>query len=725
MGFAELEKSFQKSYGQGIGGLGHQYADIERIPTGFYPFDKASAGGIPRGKITELYGVESSCKTNIAMRLIANAQKLWPEKKNVWFDVEASYDKKWAKKWGVDTDALYTFRPDYGESLVDMLEGCLSEPDCGLVVIDSLAAIVTTRELEQSAEKQDVGGSGMVISKMIRKTTAALTRAEKEGSFPTLLCINQTRTKIGVTFGNPECVHGDTCVNFVDGRSIPIRQVVEEKIKGKVWSYDEKTQTFKKSAITAHHYNGKAKAGDYITIKAQAAEARNGILSSTTSYTHRILTQRGWVLAGDIKIGDSVLTRYRQAINGELALFMAGAVCGDMTLAKVSKTRRGRQLRLQDTNNPEYAKWKADLLSPFFGEYRTYPSNGGIRHEFQGRFELDKLHKEANGRSPLYLFNNFSWLGFAVWIMDDAHFALSHERYSIGAGRYANDAGMRESISVCLDKLKLQHKWDSQNKSIVFTVAASARIAKNIAGYIPRCMQYKLPSFLRGGKGLVCLSNVGEKQIPVFMPIISVEPASDRKYRENHLYDITVENDHNYCVGNVANGFVVHNSTFGGTVKNFAYSMRVRLYGKDEVDPKYHDTLPVNKEVKFNIVKHKVPIIAKTGDMSLVMVPHNGLRVGECDDFSLLKVDMIKHGILVQEKTKWVFAGEHEFKTLRGVKDLLDNDIHLATQVKQAIIDTEKERALEDEELNTDTGEEVDPETGEITEEKPKKKGKK
>lgn len=211
---ASLLSSFQTTYGDSIGNFGGNLVDTDRVPTGMFPLDLSLGGGFPRGKCSIIFGPESSGKTNLALLAIANHQLLWPDKTNVFFDVEGSYDPAWAKILGVDTEKVIVIRPSYAEQLVDMVESILQTEDCGIVVIDSLAALVTTQEIDSSAEKANVGGAGLVTGKLVRKTTLALNEAEKNGYKPTLIYINQTRMKIGVMYGNPETQPGGNAPQF-------------------------------------------------------------------------------------------------------------------------------------------------------------------------------------------------------------------------------------------------------------------------------------------------------------------------------------------------------------------------------------------------------------------------------------------------------------------------------------------------------------------------------
>ncbi|MFI5102876.1 MAG: hypothetical protein ACHP9V_05845 [Terriglobales bacterium] len=193
--------------GENVGSFGGYQPPVERVPTGLFPLDLALGGGLPRGKATTIFGPESSGKTNILLGAIRMHQLLWPDKLNVFISIEG-FDKPWAKKMGVDVDKVLVVQPSYGEEVVDMAEKFLTADDCGIVGIDSLAAMISTQEAEKSATSGNPGKSAFVVGQLVRKTTLALNESEKAGRFPTLIYINQIRHKIGVMYGSPETTPG-------------------------------------------------------------------------------------------------------------------------------------------------------------------------------------------------------------------------------------------------------------------------------------------------------------------------------------------------------------------------------------------------------------------------------------------------------------------------------------------------------------------------------------
>ena len=225
--------------------------DPGRIPSGIFPFDLAMGGGIPLQRISLLWGKEDSMKSSLAMLYVANAQRLWPDKSAVWIDIEGVFDKDWARTLGVDVDTLVYVSPSNAEQVVDVVEGVLHTEDASIVVIDSLAALVTQQELEKSAEDAIVGRTGLMVNKLYRKVTHALGEARRKGRMTALLAINQIRYKIGVMYGNPETLPGGP--SFLFGSSMSIRcygkDIMESAVSKSLPAYKEVNMSIKKHKV--------------------------------------------------------------------------------------------------------------------------------------------------------------------------------------------------------------------------------------------------------------------------------------------------------------------------------------------------------------------------------------------------------------------------------------------------------------------------------------------
>lgn len=274
-----LQEFFGKvneKYGSGTIGIAEEMEalSVPRLPTGIFAMDLAMGGGVPMRRVTMFYGHKSSGKTSAALRAVAFAQRLcrrcdlpadWdiienePDPKTgeitvtrkgycprckekfermqcVWIDAEGAFDIGWAKHLGVWTDDLFISRPESAEQTVDVVDNLLRTRAVDLLVLDSIAALVPMDEIEQSAEKWQQGLQARLVNKLMRKITAAMNEVGRaEGAAPTIILLNQLRTKIGVMFGSPDTLPGGLGQGFTT--SVEVKcwagQVILDKEEGK------------------------------------------------------------------------------------------------------------------------------------------------------------------------------------------------------------------------------------------------------------------------------------------------------------------------------------------------------------------------------------------------------------------------------------------------------------------------------------------------------------
>jgi recombination protein RecA len=215
----------EKQYGQGsIMKMDEsQYAKIEGISTGSLSLDIALGGaGIPRGRVTELFGPEASGKTTLALHVIANAQKGGGVA--AFIDSEHALDTMWAKRLGVDVSSLLVSQPDNGEEALEITEMLIRSNSVDIIVIDSVAALTPKAEIEGEMGDSHMGLQARLMSQAMRKLTAVINKS-KTG----LLFINQIRMKIGVMFGNPETTTGGKALKFYSTVRIDVRRVATIK----------------------------------------------------------------------------------------------------------------------------------------------------------------------------------------------------------------------------------------------------------------------------------------------------------------------------------------------------------------------------------------------------------------------------------------------------------------------------------------------------------------
>jgi len=211
----------EKQYGQGaiMQMDEHKYARIEGIPTGSLSLDIALGGpGIPRGRVTELFGPESSGKTTLALHVIANAQRAGGIA--AFIDAEHALDTTWAKKLGVDVSSLLISQPDTGEQALDIVEMLIRSNSIDIIVVDSVAALTPKAEIEGEMGDTHIGLQARLMSQALRKLTAVVSKSKTS-----LIFINQIRMKIGVMFGNPETTSGGNALKFYSSIRIDVRRL--------------------------------------------------------------------------------------------------------------------------------------------------------------------------------------------------------------------------------------------------------------------------------------------------------------------------------------------------------------------------------------------------------------------------------------------------------------------------------------------------------------------
>ena len=202
--------------------------NVEAIPTGSLSLDIAlGIGGVPKGRIIEIYGPESSGKTTVALHVVAECQKRGGSA--VFIDVEHALDPNYAKALGVDIDSLLVSQPDTGEQALEIAEALVRSGAVDIVVVDSVAAMVTKAEIEGEMGDSHVGVQARLMSQGLRKLTGAIGKSNCVAIF-----INQLREKIGVMYGNPETTPGGRALKFYSSVRLDVRRIEQLKSGGEV-----------------------------------------------------------------------------------------------------------------------------------------------------------------------------------------------------------------------------------------------------------------------------------------------------------------------------------------------------------------------------------------------------------------------------------------------------------------------------------------------------------
>lgn len=212
----QIEKEFGKGSIMKMGEVGR--LDVKSVSTGILPLDVAlGIGGVPRGRIIEIYGPESSGKTTVALHMIASMQKLGGT--TAFIDAEHALDPVYAKNLGVNLEELLVSQPDYGEQALEIADELISSAAVDMVVIDSVAALVPKAEIEGDMGDAQVGLHARMMSKAMRKLAGVISKTDTVAIF-----INQIREKVGIIFGNPETTTGGRALKFYSSIRLEVRK---------------------------------------------------------------------------------------------------------------------------------------------------------------------------------------------------------------------------------------------------------------------------------------------------------------------------------------------------------------------------------------------------------------------------------------------------------------------------------------------------------------------
>ena len=226
MAMSQIEKQFGKGSVMKLGEF--KAMEIEAIPTGALSLDIAlGIGGVPRGRIIEVFGPESSGKTTLALHIVAEAQKMGGEA--AFIDAEHALDPVYARKLGVDIDNLIVSQPDTGEQALEITESLVRSGALDVIVVDSVAALVPKAEIDGDMGDSHMGLQARLMSQALRKLAGAINKTKT-----VIIFINQLREKVGVMFGNPETTTGGRALKFYASVRMDIRKIENIKQDGEV-----------------------------------------------------------------------------------------------------------------------------------------------------------------------------------------------------------------------------------------------------------------------------------------------------------------------------------------------------------------------------------------------------------------------------------------------------------------------------------------------------------
>lgn len=598
-----------------------QHVDVDAIPSGSIGLDSAlGIGGLPRGRIVEIYGPESSGKTTLALHAVAEAQKQGGVA--AYVDAEHAMDPEYTQTIGVNINDLLISQPDHGEQALEITESLVRSGKVDIVVVDSVAALTPKDEIESDMGDQKVGQQARLMSQAMRKLTAAVAKSKT-----TVVFINQIREKIGVMFG---CFSHDSKVMLADGSTEKIGKLVNQQIPAQVLSYNFETKQTEAKEITDWHKNGQTDSFLQFFVQNHTGNGRRGF---SCTADHKIYTPHGWRKAKELNVGDEITTRITDtALSPKQEELIVGSLLGDGNIKK-----EGEQTAyFREEHGPEqapYVSWLADEMGDIT---RTVSETGRGTAVMETKallrigdlYELFYPHQEKI--APESIVNYITPRALALWYCGDG--SLQHgQTYWKGvsykrtprASLYVNgfrDHASRERIDRIFARFGITPSWRTcgTDRVLSFSVKESRKLFELISPFVPAAMEYKLPQAYRGrnhASADTAMSHQSETLRPMRIKDIRTRvPYQDGERISKQRFDISVADNHNYFVDDC----LVSNSpetTPGGRALKFYTSVRLDVRRIAQI--KKGDEV-MGGRIRVKVAKNKVAAPFKQTEFDLM-----------------------------------------------------------------------------------------------------------
>lgn len=640
-----------------LGGAGiraSEKRELYVIPTDIKAINDVvfGCGGIPLGRVIELYAKEMVGKSTFSYWLIGQVQKRGSNA--ALFDAEGAYLPEYGASCGIDNDRLILPEFAHGEEALDQMKMLIATDSVSLIVADAMPAFQPLLNVDQVIGERVTMNKNLERAKMYTRFFNDMMggfRIKPPGKnqkwiedgkgrifrklYDTGTClvfINHSKDKIGVMYG---CFHYRAKVMLADGSTEMIGKIVNNKLPVKVlsWSSERGLETKK---ITNYFENGRAEKFTKYMIDVPQLGGRRGL---PIGDDHLVMTPKGEKFISKLKISDEVMCLARTFLNQSQFNIALGTFLGDGSLRKPRKSKlkseHSKTVRLRighGSKQANYCKWKAAKLGRPFMSKVNKDSKGLVSSTSLSTPELFWLKEKGYKKNKALRFvdkellNKLTIEAIAVWYLDDGHFGGSYEKWGKGKSRIA----ATKLSSSDLQRLALRFQELGLPKpsvalkpkpGLVFNAEESYLFHKIIASFLPRCMGYKIhPHFrelLQEDEGIESEEN-SVKEILMPAPIIKIYP--NPKDRNTHKFDLEIEGNSNYFVNNV----LVHNSksyTPGGDSINFATALRIGMTHVKKKQKKKGDA----RELEYKIVKIKAPknkVAIPFGETSLKLYPN-------------------------------------------------------------------------------------------------------
>jgi len=585
---SQIERRFGKG---AIMRLGEARArtNIDSISTGSVALDIAlGVGGIPRGRVTEIFGPESSGKTTLCQHIIASAQAGGGAV--AYIDAEHALDPTYAERCGVDVNNLFVSQPDTGEQGLEIAEMLVRSGAVEVVVIDSVAALVPRAEIEGEMGDAHVGLQARLMSQALRKLTGTINSTQTAVIFT-----NQLREKVGVMFG---CFHYDARVSLADGTTEKIGKIVNQKMPVEVLSYNEETGAIEPRKVVNWFDNGKTEHFLQFVVAHNEGDGRSTFACTPN---HKLLTDTGWKEASEIRDDEALITGVMHYLTPQHWDIIRGSLLGDGSFRRIKTFNT--QFRVgHGAAQDDYSLWKKSLFEGIIG-WSGRNSKGGQSFDTVPMYELTAFRDtnySGTGKDPsLETIASLNPLSLAIWYQDDGTFDSEREnRCSIAC--MGMPVAKQELLVTRLQSMGIPATRTVRG-NIYFSIEATRIFHEMIAPYVHPSMAYKLlPQF--HGKFQAIQLQVEPYRKAIAMPIMQIYEKPMEGDKSTHRFDIEVEGTHTYLVDHV----VVHNSpetTPGGRALKFYASVRLDIRRIESIK---QGTDVVGSRVRVKVVKNKV-----------------------------------------------------------------------------------------------------------------------
>jgi recombination protein RecA len=669
----------ERSFGQGsIMRMGDEAAQVKvsAIPTGALSLDLAlGVGGVPRGRIVEVFGPESSGKTTLLYHVLANAQRMGGI--CAFIDAEHAMDPAYAKRIGVDIDELLVSQPDHGEQALEIADLLIRSGAVDVVAIDSVAALTPKAELEGAMGDQTVGVQARMMSQAMRKLAGNLNRSGT-------LCVftNQIREKVGVMFG---CLSYDTRVTLGDGSTERIGKIVNQRLPVEIMSMDPETGEISPKRIVDYYNNGET--DDWWTFDVASAGGR-GRRSFTCTSNHLIFTPDGEKHAFEIEEGDEVLVAVKQYdLNEDQVKLISGSALGDGSLRFASDHNVAFRVGHSEGQR-EYVEWKHEMLAPFANTIGK--TGNGIGFDTIPMQQLawihDAIYLENGSRTVSEdLIEELDERAIAAWYCDDGTFGGNYKRWGHGKATIccvSLDEADRHRLAARCEELGMGRPTVTQ-RDLLFSGERTRQFQQKIAPFVHPSLDYKLHPDFRGRfawhpdtsdanlNGTRLKSRTRLKAVPMRVrqkyPKIGTSRKGDR-------FDLQIEGNHTYLAG----GVVVHNSPEtqpGGRALKFYASQRLDIR---RIETLKEGTEAIGNRVRVKVVKNKVAAPFRQAEFDIEY--GQGISAESC----LLDLGM-EHDIVKKSGSFFSYGDERLGQGRNNAKGYLREHPEMAREIERRI----------------------------------------